>query len=201
MIRALLRFLTATTLAAGFIGLLRQRHESQAVRRGERPRPSAAGEVELQTRYSGLAERLATWVPTRPHSTFGRRLTFMWASPLTLMGWLVAATSGRPPRWDEERGCFLAQDVGGASRLALRGVGAHANAIGQVVLCTVPDPSLALLAHETVHVRQAERLGPLLFPVYVWLGARYGYADHPLERAARAGARMMASEGPGQGNG
>ena len=190
MIRALLRLMTIATLGAGIVGLVRQRQEAQAVRRGERPRPAAARPLEAPARYGGLAQLLSGWVPARPRSATGRRLAFVWASPLTFLGWTIAAISGRRPRWDEERGCFLARDVGGPSRLALQGVGAHANAIGQVVLCTVPDPSPELLAHESVHVRQAERLGPLLFPAYVWLGARYGYADHPLERAARTGARI-----------
>jgi hypothetical protein len=61
------------------------------------------------------------------------------------------------------------------------------------VLCRTSQPSAALLDHEALHVRQAERLGPLLFPVYVWLNAVYGYRDHPLERGARLGARRRAT--------
>jgi hypothetical protein len=89
----------------------------------------------------------------------------------------------------------VALGVGGPSGLALRSVGADANAIGAVVLCRQPDPPRFLLAHEVVHVRQAERLGPLLLVGYLWLAARYGYRDHPLERAARVGARASLATG------
>jgi hypothetical protein len=42
-------------------------------------------------------------------------------------------------------------------------------------------------------MRQAERLGPLLVPTYLWLNAWYGNRDHPLERAARTGARRASA--------
>ncbi|MEX0705789.1 MAG: hypothetical protein WD041_04155, partial [Nitriliruptoraceae bacterium] len=58
--------------------------------------------------------------------------------------------------------------------------------------------SASLLAHEAVHVRQFERLGPLMVPVYLWLAARHGYRDHPLERAARLGARRATATGVDQ---
>jgi hypothetical protein len=51
------------------------------------------------------------------------------------------------------------------------------------------QPSAALLAHELVHTRQAERLGPFMAPVYLGLLARYGYLRHPMERAARRAGR------------
>jgi hypothetical protein len=79
--------------------------------------------------------------------------------------------------------------VGGPSALVLGLVGAGANTIGQVVLCRDAEPSRALLDHEAVHVRQAERLGPLLVPTYLWWNAIHGYRDNPLEHAARRGAR------------
>jgi hypothetical protein len=74
----------------------------------------------------------------------------------------------------------------------MRLVGAGANTVGQVVLCRSTMPSSALLDHEAVHVRQAERLGPLLVPAYLWLNAIRGYRDNPLEHAARLGARRSA---------
>ena len=43
-----------------------------------------------------------------------------------------------------------------------------------------------------MHVRQAERLGPLLPLLYAWFSARYGYRENPLERGARAGAATRA---------
>jgi hypothetical protein len=56
------------------------------------------------------------------------------------------------------------------------------------VVTTRSDPSPSLIAHELVHTRQAERFGVGFGPVYVGLLARYGYRQHPMERAARLGA-------------
>jgi hypothetical protein len=112
-----------------------------------------------------------------------------------VVGFALAVLSGKRPIWDPELRCFGVRGAGGPSRLALRSVGAHANTIGQIVIATQESPSRILLAHEATHVRQAERFGPLLFPVYVCLGARYGYRDNPLERAARAGARRYRDQG------
>src|SRR5690606_16573805 len=119
----------------------------------------------------------------------------LWAGPMTVIGLGLAAAAGRRPRWDARHGCFVVDAIRGPSALALRLVGADANTIGQVVLSRHRRTPEVLLAHEAVHVRQTERLGPLLLPTYVWLAARYGYRDHPLERSARAGARR-ATAGP-----
>jgi hypothetical protein len=73
-----------------------------------------------------------------------------------------------------------------------RRLGFAANAFGHVVLTARPDPSPTLLAHEAVHVRQAERLGIGLAPVYAILWARWGYRNHPLERAARRAAAAVS---------
>jgi hypothetical protein len=192
VIARLLRLVVAATLAAGVVGLVRQRTEAERVRRGELPPPATVVDAPPRRPYGPVARWLATWIPQRPHRPAGRLLAAVWASPLTLAGALVAFGSGRVPRWDPDLGCFVTRQVGGASRFALGKVGAQANAIGHVVLAVGDRPSPALLAHEAVHVRQAERLGPLLFPVYAWLGALHGYRDHPLERAARLGARQAA---------
>ena len=90
----------------------------------------------------------------------------------------------------------MVRGAGGPSRVALSAVGASANTVGLVVLSPGAAPDPVLLAHEAVHARQAERLGPLLLPLYVALSARFGYRDNPLERAARLGARQTLS---GQG--
>jgi hypothetical protein len=88
---------------------------------------------------------------------------------------------------------LIATGVSGPSGAALRLVGAGANTIGQVVLCRSEAPSDALLDHEAVHVRQAERLGLLLVPTYLWCNAIRGYRDNPLEHAARLGARAAGA--------
>jgi hypothetical protein len=195
MIRRLAWGALLATIGAGLLGAVRQRREVEQVRRGARPRFSD-GAVEpvpssgLGGRSVGrLVGRLSTWVPEPPRTRPGRVAAAVWASPLTAIGLLMALASGRRPRWSDEHRCLLVDQVRGPSGVALRTVGAEANAIGQVVLSRAAESSPALLAHEAVHVRQAERLGPLLFPLYLWLGARYGYRAHPLEQAARLGAR------------
>ncbi|TVR25673.1 MAG: hypothetical protein EA387_03615, partial [Nitriliruptor sp.] len=185
----LLRLVGWATIVAGIVGVVRQRAEAQRVRRGELPPAARIVDDAPQHPYGALSQRLATWVPERPRTPAGRLLGFVWAAPLTLVGAGVALASGRVPRWDPALGCLVARDVGGPSGVALRSVGAQANAIGHVVLAGAAVPPAGLLAHEAVHVRQAERLGPLLVLAYLWLGARHGYRDHPLERAARLGAR------------
>lgn len=137
-----------------------------------------------------VARSLATWVPVRPQSRFGRLCAALWASPLTGVGVALGLLSGGRPRWCEQHGCLVFEGAGGISGRVLESVGARANAIGQAVVVRGSDAPARLLAHEAVHVRQAERLGALLFPLYLWLSARYGYRDHPLERAARLGARL-----------
>jgi hypothetical protein len=184
------------TAVAGLVGVVRQRREVRAVRRGELVPASAAADVEPRHPPGRLGDRLAAWVPPRPTTPVGRVAAAVWAAPLTVVGLGVALASGRVPSWDATRGCLIARGVGGPSSRALKLVGADANTIGQVVLARQPEPPASLLDHEAVHVRQCERLGPLMIACYPWLAARYGYRDHPLERAARSGARR-ASDRPG----
>jgi hypothetical protein len=177
------------TLVAGCVAVLRQAGEARAVRAGLRPPTGPVGTPEPAGRTGPLARRVAAWVPARPSTPLGRAAAACWAAPLTAVGFAVALAGGRVPRRDTERDCWVAVGVGGPSRTVLGAVGAAANTIGRVVVVRGPGAGPALLDHEAVHVRQAERLGPLLPVAYAWLGARYGYADNPLERAARTGAR------------
>lgn len=182
MIRRLAWAALLATLAAGLVGAARQRREM--VRRVPVVSPPAPPREQ-----GPVGRALSGWVPERPRTPAGQVAAMVWASPLTAVGLLVALVSGGRPRWRPEYGCFVTDGVRGPSALALRLVGAEANAIGHVVLSRQGTSAKALLAHEAVHVRQAERLGPLLFPVYLWLSARYGYRQHPIEQAARLGAR------------
>lgn len=191
-----LRLIGAATLLAGAVGVARHRYDTVRVRRGELPPATAAADLPPIRPAGALAERLATWVPAPPGSAWARALAQLWAAPLTLPGMAMALLSGGRLRWSEADACWVATGVGGAPGLALRGLGADANAIGSVVLSRRRQPPVPLVAHEVVHVRQAERLGPVLLPLYLWLAARYGYRDHPLERAARLGARQRVAEGP-----
>ena len=200
MIAALWRALVIGTLIAGAVGAVRQRREATATRRGELPPASASADVDPRVSYGPLARRLSAWVPAPPRTPFGRVVSSVWAGPLTVVGLGLAILSGRSPAWDPDLHCLVVRGAGGPSKVALRSVGAHANTVGQIVIATQAQPSAVLLAHEAVHARQAERFGPLLFPLYVWLGARYGYRDNPLERAARAGARQWMDQRPGAGS-
>jgi hypothetical protein len=85
-------------------------------------------------------------------------------------------------------GVLLFSPARGPAAQFLRVRGFSAMTIGHVVVARI-EPSEALLAHELVHVRQAERLGPLMAPLYLALMAVYGYARHPMERAARLAQR------------
>ncbi|MBW3619343.1 MAG: hypothetical protein KY461_03800 [Actinobacteria bacterium] len=184
----------AATLVAGVVGALRQRSEKRRTRSGELPRAGAAAVIVPASAEGPLARRLATWTPTAPTSTLGRVAATAWASPLTAVGLLLAATTGGRPRWDAEHGCLVVEGARTGSARLLRIVGAGANAMGHVVVSTYERTPPVVLAHEAGHVRQAERLGPLLFPIYVWSSARYGYRDNPIERGARAAARRWAAD-------
>lgn len=186
--RRIVRLAGLATLVAGLVSAARQRGEAQAVRRGALPAASASAQLTPRVTYGTLTQRLADWVPPRPATPAGRLLASAWAGPFTLAGYGLALTARRRPVWDDELECFVASGMRGPSSRLLRLMGADANTIGQVVLATPAEPSRVLLAHEAVHARQAERLGPLLLPAYLWLGACYGYRDNPLERAARTGA-------------
>jgi hypothetical protein len=181
------------TLLAGAVGVLRQRAEALRVHRSELEPDGPDGDRAPEHPHQALSALLAAWTPAAPRTLAGGWLAVAWSAPLTAVGLTVALVSGARPRWDAERRCLVATGVGGPSALALRLVGAGANTIGQVVLCRSEEPSEALLDHEALHVRQAERLGPLLVPAYLWLNAVHGYRDNPLEHAARLGARRAAS--------
>lgn len=192
----LMRAMWAATLLAGGVGVARQRAEAMRVRRGELVGDGPDGDRAPERPHARAAALLADWVPAPPHTRVGRWAATVWSAPLTTVGLAVAFASGARPRWDPGRRCLIATGVGGPSGIALRLVGAGANTVGQVVLCRSDAPSVALLDHEAVHVRQGERLGPFLVPAYLWLNAVHGYRDNPLEHAARRGARS-AREAPG----
>lgn len=132
---------------------------------------------------------LARWVPAAPSTPLGRALARVWAAPLTAAGLALAAASAAVPRRRGE--VWVAAPARGlfAARFARRGF--VACTLGHVIVAA-REPADGLLAHELVHVRQAERLGPVMAPLYLGLMGVYGYARHPLERAARAGARRGA---------
>ena len=123
-------------------------------------------------------------------------LAHLWALPTTLVGLLpavVARLAGA--RWRVVDGVL---EVCGGTLLPrlLAAVplprGAEAMALGHVILARDAACLERLRPHERVHVRQAERWGPLFIPAYLgigawlWLTGRGAYADHPFEREARS---------------
>lgn len=191
MSRGALGFATTLTVAAG---LWRRWREARRTRAGQAAPVGPA--TALPTSHGPVAARIGTWVPTAPTTTRGRLAAATWAAPLTTVGGLVTALGRSRASWDAGRGCWVATGVGGLSSWLLALLGLHANTLGHVVVVRTPEASSSLLDHEAVHVRQAERLGPLLPVLYAVLSARHGYQDNPLEQAARRGAAAAATGRP-----
>ncbi len=129
-------------------------------------------------------------------------LRYLWASPLTVLGLLVAGVAacsgGRIRRVDG-----VIEAHGGAAVFLLRRVvplrgGASAMTLGHVVIGRDPGCLERTRAHERTHVRQCERWGPLFVPAYALASllalvrGRHYYRDNRFEREAvvEAGGRM-----------
>jgi len=173
--------------AVGVVGACRQRWELDQIRRGCRAPIWAATSAVPGSSHGPIATRVAAWHPQRPVTRAGQVVAATWAAPVTFAGLLVAAASGVWPRWRPDAGVLVAVGAGG---LAARS-GVDATALGHVIICRRDRLSPKLLVHELAHVRQAERLGPLLIPTYAWWLARHGYRDNPLECGARGATRAV----------
>ncbi len=187
----------AALAAAAGVGLLvvgsaRRLHELRQTRTGAAA-PLGPATRTVPGRQGPLAGRIDHWDPAPPRTRAGRVATAAWAAPLTTVGGLLAGLGGARATWDGDRGCWVATGVRGPSAVLLRALGLSANAIGHIVVVRRTRVSPSLLDHESVHVRQAERLGPLLPLLYAWFTARYGYRENPFERAARSGAAHRAA--------
>lgn len=56
------------------------------------------------------------------------------------------------------------------------------------------DLTVALISHELVHCQQAADMGLLRYWLtYLWLLVRFGYARHPMERAAEDLAHLYTT--------
>lgn len=139
----------------------------------------------MLARRRHLIGLLSTWVPRRPSTPASRALLRLWASPVTAVGLVVGAASVTRPRLRD--GVLLFAPARGLTGSVIRRRGFTATGLGHVIVSTA-EPTPQLWAHELVHVRQAERLGPFMIPVYLGLLAARGYARHPLELAARLGS-------------
>lgn len=133
-----------------------------------------------------------------------RTVAYTWASPTTLVGLtagvLTLATRGRVQR---RRGAL--EFHGGFARwlLSSRVVGASAMTLGHVILGRDERCLDGCRDHEQVHVRQAERWGPMFLPAYglasLWARLRGGhyYLDNWFEMDARraCGEAMSCARG------
>ena len=137
-----------------------------------------------------VGPRLQAWVPDPPQTPLTRLLGIIWASPITAAGLLAGAASAARPRLVQ--GVLLFAPARGVTGWMVRRRGFAAAGLGHVVIA-LDEPSTALLVHELAHVRQAERLGPLMAPTYLALLAVHGYQRHPMERAARLAADGIAA--------
>lgn len=182
---------TAAVVGLLAVGTTRRLAEVRQVRHGVAA-PLGPATHTVPGRRSSLARAIDQWTPQPPRTRAGRVAAAAWAAPATTIGAGFALLGGARASWDPDRGCWVATGVRGPSAWLLRGLGLSANAIGQLVVVRRDTASTSLLDHEVVHVRQFERLGPLLPLLYAWFSARYGYRDNPLERGARHGAARRA---------
>ena len=123
-----------------------------------------------------------------------RVLVYLWTFPTTLLGlWLLplAIVTGGGSRVVDG----VIEIHGGVVRWLLRHCtllpgGARAMTLGHVVLGVDRNALDATRTHERVHVRQAQRWGPLFVPAYLMaslialLRGRRAYLDNPFEREA-----------------
>ena len=123
-----------------------------------------------------------------------RLIRYVWAFPATALGLplvLVAWLSGGSA--DIVQGAIEIHG-GLVTRLLRRGIpgigGAAAMTLGHVILGRDSACLEQSRRHEHVHVRQFERWGPLLLPLYLtfslvlYLRGRDPYLDNPFEREA-----------------
>jgi hypothetical protein len=115
-----------------------------------------------------------------------RHLTWFglaWGLPNTLIGLGFAVLSLAVPH--PRNGLLVAESNRGLAYWFLTRRGFGAITFGRVVTSAIPVTP-RLLIHESHHARQYEVLGPFFLPAYLFLHARCGYADNPLEREAAA---------------
>lgn len=150
-----------------------------------RLRPGSEGPGDAPVDEPPVIARLAAWAPAPPVSRLGHLAAYVWAGPLTAAGVLLGALSGTRP--EVRDGVLLFTGARGLGGRMLRWRGFAAATLGHAVI-TAHQPTERLLRHEMVHVRQAERLGPVFVPLYLAGLLRYGYRRNPFERAAYAAA-------------
>lgn len=125
-----------------------------------------------------------------------RLLAYLWASPASTVGLLLALMACVRGRIQVHTGVVEAE--GPLLSWCLRSLvpmhgGVAAMTVGHVVLARDAHALSDTRAHERVHVAQYERWGVFFFPAYalasLWAAARgrHFYLDNWFEREARAG--------------
>ena len=109
-----------------------------------------------------------------------RALGFVWALPGTLVGLIAGATTFTQPTIRD--GVVVFNGTRGFAAIHRR-LGFSSVTFGRVIVVNRPIPD-GVWAHELVHVRQWEALGPLMFVAYP-LASIAGYRRNPFEAAAR----------------
>jgi hypothetical protein len=127
-------------------------------------------------------------------SRFLRYLRYLWASPTTFLGLVVAFAllrRGHAALVDgviEAHSPLLSRALASFTPLAH---GADAMTLGHVVIGRNAHALESTRAHERVHVRQYEWWGPFFLPAYFFAGARalacggHPYFDNRFELEAR----------------
>ena len=128
-------------------------------------------------------------------STSCSALRYLWASPATLLGLLVAAITlcaGGTLRCVDGTVEVAGGRFGRALRRAPRPLRFVAITLGHVVVGVDHDALACVRRHERVHVCQYERFGVFFFPLYLassgvqWLRGKNPYLDNVFEREAYA---------------
>jgi hypothetical protein len=120
----------------------------------------------------------------RPRRGASRVAALLWASPISLLGALLAPFFARRSLRD---GVLLCEGATWPRRLGYR---YRATTLGHVVLC-IDEMDAGIWSHELVHVRQTERWGALMPFAYgfasLYALARGGhlYRDNAFEVEAR----------------
>ena len=126
---------------------------------------------------------------------------YLWAGPNTVVGLAAAAASVCLPR---VRGSVaLCHTDRGLAHWFLTKRGYCAITLGHLIIMT-PQASEGTLSHELIHVRQAERWGPLFLPAYLVAGAltrmrgKDPYWDNPFEMEALRHQHKVETDAPSQ---
>ncbi|HEU4930013.1 MAG TPA: hypothetical protein VFU38_09290 [Candidatus Krumholzibacteria bacterium] len=138
-----------------------------------------------------------------------RVLAYGWAFPATTIGLaLVAIAAATGSRVSVVDGVIEAHS-GVLSPILRRWVplrgGASAMTLGHVVVARDASALDRTRAHERVHVKQAERWGPLFIPAYfiaslvVAMRGGHYYRDNRFERDAVASSELTGKRTPGGG--